>query len=74
MSKHISIIRYLSAIIITIAMGFHAAGIVPWNSILQLLGAAGWVYSAYKTRDKALMLNFASQFFVIIPTLIYIYF
>ncbi len=55
-------------------MGFHAAGIVPWNSILQLLGAAGWVYSAYKTRDKALMLNFASQFFVIIPTLIYIYF
>ena len=59
---------------ITSAMVFHTAGIVPWNSFLQLLGAAGWVYSAYKTKDRALLLNFGAQFCVIIPTLIYIYF
>jgi hypothetical protein len=68
------IIKYASAVIILIAMVFHVAGWTPWNSILQLVGAAGWVYVGYKWNEKAIMLNFLPQFAIIIPMLIGLYF
>jgi hypothetical protein len=36
-----------------------------------MLGAAGWVYVGWQCRERALMMNFLPQFFIIIPTLIY---
>jgi len=55
-------------------MVFHVMGWTPWNSILQMFGAAGWVYVGNKTGERALVLNFLPQFFIIIPGLIILYF
>lgn len=66
-------IKYTSAIIILVAMVFHVAGWTPWNSILQLVGAAGWVYVGLKWNEKAIVLNFLPQFLIIIPMLIGLY-
>jgi hypothetical protein len=52
----------------------HVLGITPWNSILQMIGAAGWIYVGWRWNERALMLNFLPQFFIIIPGLIYMYF
>ena len=70
---HVWYLKYASAIVILTAMVFHTAGITPWNSFLQLLGATGWCYVAYKWNEKAIHLNFLPQFAIIIPTLVWIY-
>jgi hypothetical protein len=54
-------------------MVLHVLGITPWNSLLQMVGATGWIYVGYKWKEKALLLNFIPQFFIIIPGLIYMY-
>ena len=54
-------------------MALHVAGITPWNSILQLLGAAGWVFVGFKWNEKAIILNFLPQFAIIIPMLVWLY-
>ena len=54
-------------------MILHVAGITPWNSILQMIGAAGWVYVGFKMGEQAIILNFLPQFFIIIPGLIILY-
>ena len=66
------IIKYCSACIILIAMVFHTLGITPWNSILQLIGIAGWTYVALKWNERALLLNFLPQVLIIVPGLIYL--
>ena len=66
----VSVAKWTSATIIPIAMVFHVMGWTPWNSILQMFGAAGWVYVRTKTGERALILNFLPQFFIIIPGLI----
>lgn len=66
-------IKYASAVTILSAMVLHVAGITPWNSILQLLGAAGWVYVGWKWDEKAIILNFLPQFAIIVPMLVWIY-
>ena len=66
----VSVAKWTSATIIPIAMIFHVMGWTPWNSILQMFGAAGWVYVGSKTGERALILNFLPQFFIIIPGLI----
>jgi len=71
---NVKIIKWCSATIIPIAMIFHVMGWTPWNSILQMFGAAGWVYVGSKTGERALVLNFLPQFFIIIPGLIILYF
>jgi|TARA_B100000035_G_scaffold128120_1_gene108884 hypothetical protein len=65
-------IKWLSATIILIAMVFHVMGWTPWNSILQLLGASGWTYVGIKWKERAIVMNFLPQFFIIIPGLIYL--
>lgn len=54
-------------------MVLHVAGITPWNSFLQLLGASGWVYVGWRWNERAIVLNFAPQFLIILPMLIYLY-
>ena len=66
-------IKYASAVIILIAMVLHVAGITPWNSILQMIGASGWIYVGYKWNERAIILNFLPQFFIIVPMLIWMY-
>ena len=68
--KDYIIIKWCSATIIPIAMVFHVMGWTPWNSILQMFGASGWVYVGYKTGERALVINFLPQFFIIIPGLV----
>ena len=63
----VKIVKYASAITILCAMVLHVAGITPWNSILQLIGAAGCVYVGVKWNEKAIVLNFLPQFLIIIP-------
>ena len=60
-------ISSMSAIVILTAMVFHVQGWTPWNSFLQMLGAAGWIYVGYKWNEKAIVLNFLPQFAIIIP-------
>ena len=45
---HVFYIKYASAIVILTAMVFHVQGWTPWNSFLQMLGAAGWIYVGYR--------------------------
>ena len=66
-------VKWLSAITILVAMVFHVLGITPWNSLLQLVGASGWVYVGFKWNEKAIITNFLPQFFIIIPGLIYLW-
>ena len=71
--NHITVIKYASAVTILVAMVLHVAGITPWNSIVQMLGAAGWIYVGYRWNEKAIILNFLPQFAIIIPMLIGLY-
>ena len=71
MKDHVWYIKWASACTILVAMVFHVMGWTPWNSIIQLVGASGWIYVAYKWKEKSLLLNFIPQFFIIIPALIY---
>jgi len=71
--KHIVFIKYASAVTILCAMVLHVAGITPWNSLLQMIGASGWIYVGYRWNEKAIILNFLPQFFIIIPMLIGMY-
>lgn len=71
--NHITVVKYSSAVTILIAMVLHVAGITPWNSIVQMLGAAGWIYVGYRWNEKAIILNFLPQFAIIIPMLIGLY-
>jgi hypothetical protein len=71
--NHITVIKYASAVTILIAMVLHVAGITPWNSIVQMLGAAGWIYVGYRWNEKAIILNFLPQFFIIVPMLVGLY-
>ena len=68
---HVWYVKWASAGIIVITMVFHVMGWTPWNSILQLTGAAGWAYVGFKWKEKASITNFLPQFFIIIPGLIY---
>ena len=70
---HVFYIKYASAIVILTAMVFHVQGWTPWNSFLQMLGAAGWIYVGYRWNEKAIVLNFLPQFAIIIPGLIYMW-
>ena len=74
MRDHVWYIKYASAIVILCAMVLHVLGVTPWNSLLQMVGASGWIYVGYKWNERALMLNFIPQFFIIIPGLVYLYF
>ena len=71
---HVVFIKYISAVLILVAMIFHVAGITPWNSILQMIAASGWIYVGWKWKEKAILLNFLPQFAIIIPMLIWIYY
>jgi hypothetical protein len=73
MHVSVSYVKWASACTILIAMVFHVLGITPWNSLLQLIGAAGWVYVGFKWNERAIILNFLPQFAIIIPGLIYLY-
>ena len=74
MKDYTKIIKWFSATMILCAMPLHILGITPWNSILQLIGAAGWTYVGYKWNEKAIIMNFLPQFFIIIPGLIYLFY
>ena len=71
---HVTIVKYASAATILSAMVLHVAGITPWNSIVQMAGAAGWIYAGWRMNEKAIILNFLPQFFIILPMLAGIYF
>jgi hypothetical protein len=66
-------IKYASAVVILIAMVLHVAGVTPWNSILQMIGASGWIYVGFKWNERAIILNFLPQFAIIVPMLIWMY-
>lgn len=71
--KIVTYVKYASAVTILVAMVLHTLGITPWNSLAQLLGAAGWCYCGWQWREKSILLNFLPQFFIIVPLLIYTY-
>ena len=73
-SKSVVIVKYASAVLILVAMILHVAGITPWNSILQMIAASGWIYVGWKWNERAIILNFLPQFAIIVPMLIWIYF
>ena len=66
-------VKWFSAMVILTAMVFHVLGLTPWNSMLQLVGATGWTYVGIKWRERAIVLNFLPQFFIIVPGLIYMF-
>jgi hypothetical protein len=71
--NHITVIKYASAVTILCAMVLHVQGITPWNSFLQIIGVCGWIYVGFKMNEKAIILNFLPQLFIIIPGLVYLY-
>jgi len=71
--NHITIVKYASAVTILIAMVLHVAGITPYNSFAQMVGASGWIYAGWRMNEKAIILNFLPQFFIIVPMLIGMY-
>ena len=55
--NHVTIVKYASAVTILIAMVLHVAGITPWNSFAQMIGASGWIYAGWRMNEKAIILN-----------------
>ena len=55
---HVWYIKWASAFTIICAMFLHVFGVTPWNSIVQLVGAAGWVYVGFQWRERAIITNF----------------
>ena len=72
-NRKVRFVKWFSASTILVAMVFHVLGLTPWNSLLQLIGAAGWTYVAIKWNARAIVTNFLPQFFIIIPGLIIMY-
>ena len=70
MNKIITFTKWASAFTILCAMVLHVNGITPWNSIVQLIGASGWVFVGVMWKERSIILNFLPQFFIIIPYLI----
>ena len=66
MKDYTKIVKWFSATMILCAMPLHILGITPWNSILQIIGACGWVYVGFKWNEKSLITNFLPQIFMII--------
>ncbi len=62
---HVWYIKYISAVVILIAMVFHVKGWTPYNSYIQIIGALGWIYVGYKWDERSLILNFLPQLFII---------
>ena len=71
--NHVTVLKYASAVTILCAMVLHVQGITPWNSFLQIIGVCGWIYVGFKMNEKAIILNFLPQLFIIIPGLVYLY-
>jgi len=71
--NHVTVIKYASAVTILIAMVLHVAGLTPWNSFAQMIGASGWIYAGWRMNEKAIILNFLPQFFIIVPMLVGLY-
>ena len=71
--NYITVVKYASAVTILIAMVLHVAGMTPYNSFAQMIGAAGWIYAGWRMNEKAIILNFLPQFFIIVPMLIGMY-
>ena len=71
--NHVTVVKYASAVTILIAMVLHVAGMTPWNSFAQMLGASGWIYAGWRMNEKAIILNFLPQFFIIVPMLVGLY-
>ena len=71
MKDYTVIVKWFSAAMILCAMPLHILGITPYNSILQIIGAFGWVYVGVKWNEKSLILNFLPQIFMIVAGLIY---
>lgn len=71
MKDYTIIVKWVSAAMILCAMPLHILGITPYNSILQIIGACGWVYVGIKWDEDSLVLNFLPQIFMIIIGLIY---
>ena len=71
----VTVVKYSSAVLILIAMAMHTmGGFTPYNAYVQLLGVTGWCYVGYKWKEKAILLNFLPQYFIIIPVLVYMFF
>jgi hypothetical protein len=66
---HVWYVKYISAVVILIAMVFHVNGWTPWNSYIQVVGALGWIYVGYKWDERSLILNFLPQLFIIFAAL-----
>ncbi len=73
-NRKVRFVKWFSASTILVAMVFHVLGLTPWNSLLQLIGAAGWTYVGIQWNERAIITNFLPQFFIIIPGLIYLFF
>jgi len=71
MKDYTVVVKWCSATFILCAMPLHILGITPWNSVLQIIGACGWVYVGFKWNEKSLITNFLPQIFMIIAGLIY---
>ena len=71
MNDYTKYVKWCSATLILCAMPLHILGITPYNSILQIIGALGWVYVGFKWNERSLVLNFLPQIFMIIAGLIY---
>lgn len=71
MKDYSRLVKWLSATLILLAMPLHILGITPYNSILQILGAIGWVYVGIVWKEKSLIFNFLPQIGMILIGLAY---
>jgi hypothetical protein len=60
------VLKYISATIILFAMFLHTQPhLFPYNVYVHIMGAALWSVWAYANKDKAVMLNFFPQIFIL---------
>lgn len=71
MKDYTIIVKWVSAAMILCAMPLHILGMTPYNSIVQIIGACGWVYVGVKWDERSLILNFLPQIFMLVAGLIY---
>jgi hypothetical protein len=70
--SNLKVLRWVGAIIMTIAVTLHTLNVYPANVYVQIIGAFLWMYLGYKEKDWPLVANFVPQIFIMIVGLILI--
>ena len=65
-------LKYISAVLVLIAIVLHTLDVYPINIIIHLIGAIGWTIVGWKWKENSILLNFAPQILIFTVGLLFL--